>query len=300
MAEKNTINGWINLDKPAGLSSTQAMAKVRRALNADKAGHGGTLDPFATGVLPIALGEATKLINYVMDGEKEYAFTAVWGEAKDTDDYTGKVIATSDVRPSEKDIRAALGGFIGAIQQTPPQFSAIHVDGQRAYDLAREGKEVELAPREVQVHGFDLISCDGPDEASFKVTCGKGTYIRSLARDLAEKLGTRAHVKTLKRLKTGPFTYETTISLESLQEMGHNSAVLPLTAVLDDIPALAVSALEAGKLRQGQMVAIPPTRIIDQMKTGSLIPTRDAYGLVALCEWDAPKLKPARVFKPQV
>ena len=194
------IDGWINLDKPIGLTSTQAMAKVRWLLKAQKAGHAGTLDPLATGILPIALGEATKTISFIQDGLKTYSFTVRWGEQRDTDDMEGKVIATSDNRPSEDQIRALLPKYTGDILQTPPKFSAIKIDGERAYDLARDGEEVELQPREVYIGSLGLLETR-PDEADFLMTCGKGTYVRSLARDMGRDLGCLGFITALKREK---------------------------------------------------------------------------------------------------
>src|SRR5262245_44429901 len=191
------VNGWLIIDKPSGVTSTQVVGKMRRLFNAAKAGHGGTLDPLATGILPIALGEATKTIPYIMDGRKRYRFTIRWGEARATDDAEGAVTATSDRRPSEAEIRAALPGFVGEIEQVPPTYSAIHVDGARAYDLARAGEAVDLAPRVVTIHSFGLVSLDDPDHATFDVASGKGAYMRALGRDLALSLGTCGHISAL-------------------------------------------------------------------------------------------------------
>ena len=253
------IDGWINLDKPMGLTSTQAMAKVRWLLKAQKAGHAGTLDPLATGILPIALGEATKTISFIQDGLKTYSFTVRWGEQRDTDDMEGKVIATSDNRPSEDQIRALLPKYTGDILQTPPKFSAIKIDGERAYDLARDGEEVELQPREVYIGSLGLLETR-PDEADFLMTCGKGTYVRSLARDMGRDLGCLGFITALKREKVGPFTLETAISLDKLEQLSQgaplNEAVLlPLETALDDIPALAVRDDEAARLRNGQVLS---------------------------------------------
>ncbi|MEJ0063216.1 MAG: tRNA pseudouridine(55) synthase TruB [Alphaproteobacteria bacterium] len=260
------MNGWLILDKPLGLSSTQALGKARRLLGAKKAGHGGTLDPLASGVLPLAFGEATKLISFVMDGRKEYRFTVRWGEARTTDDAEGDVTAVSEVRPTETAIRAALPGFIGDISQTPPIFSAIKVAGERAYDLARAGEKVELASRIVQVFDFQLISIDDNDHASFAVTCGKGTYVRSLARDLALKLGTAGYVSALRRDRSGPFTLDRAISLENLAELSHKgealTALLDIGAALDDIPARVIDDREARLLRHGQGIMPQPGEIL--------------------------------------
>jgi len=210
----NPVHGWVVLDKPLGLSSTQAVGKVRRLFQAQKAGHGGTLDPLATGILPIALGEATKTMPYMVDGVKGYQFTLTFGENTDTWDAEGAVTARSDVRPSKNEILGALPQFIGDIEQVPPRYSAIKVDGKRSYDLARSGEVVELKSRQVTVDSFELIEMDA-DSATFDVACGKGTYIRSLARDLAAALGTCGHVTMLRRTRVGPFTLEQSFSLDT-------------------------------------------------------------------------------------
>jgi tRNA pseudouridine55 synthase len=301
----NPINGWVILDKPAGLSSTQAMAKARWALNARKAGHGGTLDPFATGVLPIAFGEATKLISHVLDGDKTYAFTVQWGIATDSDDCTGQPIQTSDNRPQAEEICNLLPRFMGSIQQVPPQFSALHVDGERAYDLARDGIPVALEPRTVTLYDFIYKGSPTPDTADFEVSCSKGTYIRSLARDMGALLGCLGHVKTLKRLASGPFRLESAISLESLLGIRQKEAgpedirafVLPLASVLDDIPAVLINEHETRRLRQGQAIALHPARVPQEAGENSLIALKDSNDLVALGRMDLfGTLSPVRVF----
>ncbi len=246
------IDGWINLDKPAGITSTQALGKVRWLLKAQKAGHGGTLDPLATGILPIALGEATKTIGFCQDHLKTYSFTILWGEERTTDDAEGEVCARSDIRPDEAAIRAVLPRFTGEIEQVPPRFSAIKVGGERAYDLARGGEEVELESRLVYIEELELLET-GPDRARFRCLCGKGTYMRSLARDMARALGTAGHIADLRREAVGPFRLENAISLEKLEEISH-SALLPVETVLDDIPALALNEREAARLKQGQVL----------------------------------------------
>jgi tRNA pseudouridine55 synthase len=260
--QKPTVHGWLVLDKPQGLTSTQALGKVRRLLGGSKAGHAGTLDPLATGILPLAFGEATKLVPYIMDGDKEYEFTIRWGEARDTDDAEGKVTATSDKRPPEENIRGMLLEFTGSITQTPPSFSAIKVKGERAYAIARAGRAPELAPRQVVIHAFELTGIPDADRATFRVTCGKGMYVRSLVRDLALRLGTYGYVSALRRTRVGPFTLAQAISLEKLEELGHNggalTALLALRAALDDIPALTLTASEAQCLRSGQGLLIRP------------------------------------------
>lgn len=254
------IHGWLVLDKPLGLTSTQALAKARRLFNAEKAGHGGTLDPLASGVLPIAFGEATKTVSFAMDGTKVYRFTVAWGEQRTTDDAEGEVIARSAVRPAREAILARLPAFEGFIQQIPPQFSALKVDGERAYDIAREGDVVDLEPRTVRIDRFELIDIPDADHATFDVTCGKGTYVRALARDLAEALGTAGHVSYLRRLSVGRFTLDKAISLDELAAMDDNAALqdllLPLATALDDIPALALTEAEAHRMRHGQSILL--------------------------------------------
>jgi tRNA pseudouridine55 synthase len=259
---RQPVHGWLILDKPQGLTSTQSLGKARRLLSGKKAGHGGTLDPLATGILPLAFGEATKLIPYVMDGDKEYEFTVRWGEQRDTDDAEGQVVAISPVRPSEAAIQAALAPFIGLVNQTPPRYSAIKIDGERAYDLAREGVQVAMQPRQVTIYDLKLIDANVTDEARFWVASGKGMYVRSLARDLAASLGTCGHVTALRRLRVGPFTLTEAISLEKLTELAHNGAahkaLLALRMALDDIPVLHLTASEAQRLRAGQSLMIRP------------------------------------------
>ncbi|MCH8684010.1 tRNA pseudouridine(55) synthase TruB [Pedomonas mirosovicensis] len=254
------LHGWLNIDKPLGMSSGQVVAACKRILRPVmpkgwKIGHGGTLDPLATGVLPIALGEATKLTGYILDATKGYDFTLRFGEARSTDDGEGEVIATSDMRPGEEAIRAALPRFLGEIEQVPPIYSALKVDGERAYNLARAGETVELKARRITIHRIDLVDMSA-DEARFSVLCSKGTYIRSLARDIAQALGTVGYVSALRRTKAGPFTLQTAILLDNLdrlvQDHQPEQALLPVTAGLDDIPALAVDPREALLLRQGQ------------------------------------------------
>jgi tRNA pseudouridine55 synthase len=254
------LNGWIVLDKPLGLSSAQGVAAVKRVLRGHghrcmKIGHGGTLDPLATGVLPIALGEATKLAGRMLDATKGYDFTIEWGSATSTEDAEGEVIATSDARPSREMIETVLGQFTGPIQQVPPAYSALKVDGARAYALARAGESVALASRDVTIHALSLQD-RGEGWASFSATVSKGTYIRSLARDIALALGTVGHVAALRRTKAGPFGLAQAIALDNLdhlvQEAGLEQLVLPVMAGLDDIPALAIDPDQAAALRQGR------------------------------------------------
>jgi tRNA pseudouridine55 synthase len=296
------VDGWVILDKPVGITSTSAVAAVKRLFDAQKAGHGGTLDPLATGILPIALGEATKTVPFVMDGEKSYRFTLKFGEARATDDAEGEVTARSDRRPSDAEIRAVLPKFQGEITQVPPAFSAIKIGGERAYDLARDGEAVELQPRTVLVHEIRLTERPDPDQAVIEVKCGKGTYMRALARDIAQALGTVGHVGALRRLRVGPFAEEGAISLESLKALGHSPAafkhVLPIETALDDIPALALSATEAIRLRSGQPVGLLHRLDRDRIRgfaPGDMVCAMSEGRLVALTRFEAGELVPVRV-----
>jgi tRNA pseudouridine55 synthase len=295
-APKQKVDGWVVLDKPLGLGSTPAVSRVRRLFNAEKAGHGGTLDPLATGVLPIALGEATKTVPFVMDGRKEYRFTLCFGQARSTDDAEGEVIATSDVRPTDRAIRDVLPRFVGDIEQMPPAFSALKVEGKRAYDLARAGETVDLKARRVQIERLEWLGRPDGDHADFVVVCGKGTYIRSLGRDLAKALGSVGYLSFLRRTAAGPFREEAAISLPKLEALGHNSRLLgalaPVVTALDDIPALALTEAQAGRLRQGQPVLL--TR--DAPPSGALLRAEQEGKLVALIRSDGTSLKPVRVF----
>ena len=253
------IHGWLVLDKPAGVTSAKAVAAVIRLTGAAKAGHGGTLDPMATGVLPIALGEATKTVAYVMGSTKVYRFTVRWGEARDTDDIDGAVIATSPVRPAAAEIVAALAEFTGPIEQVPPAFAAIKVGGERAYTLARKGRPATLPARPVRIDALSLIAHDD-DSADFAMRCGKGTYVRALARDLARRLGTVGHLAALRRTAVGRFAETDAISLEALASVVHSGALCeylrPVETALDDIPALAVTGGQADRLAHGQAVHV--------------------------------------------
>lgn len=300
------VHGWLVLDKPEGLTSTQALSRVRRLLNAEKAGHGGTLDPIATGILPIALGEATKTVSYVMDGEKTYLFTLRWGERRTTDDREGEVIERSDHRPSATEIEAALPAFHGFIEQVPPQFSAIKVDGERAYAIAREGDVVDLEARTVRIDRFALTGMPDPDHATFEVDCGKGTYIRSLARDLAEALGTVGHVETLRRTRVGRFTLDRAISLDDLAALEQGAAaetlLLPIETALDDIPALALTEAEAHRLRHGQSVALLTRQDRERLKglhgtagEGGAVFAHFGGTPVALARVEGAEVRPVRV-----
>lgn len=256
------MHGWLVLDKPLGLTSTQALGRSRRVLEGKKVGHGGTLDPLATGILPLAFGEATKLIPYIVDGDKEYEFTVRWGEKRDTDDAEGKVIGTSEKRPTQKEILKVLPQFIGTIDQTPPVFSAIKLDGKRAYDIARGGGTPELVSRPVMIYSLELTDQPDNDRAIFKVHCGKGMYVRALARDMAEKLGTCGYIANLRRTRVGPFALEQSTTLDQLEKLGKqgmaSTALLALRAGMGEIKSLDCSPAEAQRLRAGQGVLIRP------------------------------------------
>ncbi|MGE0737531.1 MAG: tRNA pseudouridine(55) synthase TruB [Alphaproteobacteria bacterium] len=296
------VHGWVIIDKPAGVSSTQVVGKVRRALNAEKAGHGGTLDPAATGLLPIALGEATKTVPFVMDGRKTYRFVVAWGEARATDDAEGEVVATSAVRPSRAEIEAALAQFIGRIDQMPPAYSALKIDGARAYDLARAGGVPALKSRPVEVYRFELIGTLGPDHAVFEVDCGKGTYVRSLGRDLAVCLGTRGYVAGLRRTRVGRFTEADAISLDNFISLsyttGANPPLLAVATALDDIPALALDPGDAARLKHGQSVrTLPPYGgELGHWPAGATGAAFSGTTLVALVRIDGDTIVPLRVF----
>ena len=259
------IHGWLLLDKPVGMTSTRAVGRVRRLFDARKAGHAGTLDPLASGLLPIALGEATKTVNFIMEGRKLYSFIMRFGIETDTDDAEGEIVATSDHRPDDAAISAVLSEFTGDILQVPPRFSAIKIDGERAYDLARDGEDFEMEPRPVSIHFLRFVERLDEERVRLEAECGKGTYVRALARDLARRLESRGHVTELRRLVVGPFGEDDMISLDELEELGHVapdaeggllSALLPIETALDDIPALAVSRHEAARLRSGQAVLL--------------------------------------------
>lgn len=264
------LNGWINLNKPSGITSTQALNIVRKALDAQKAGHAGTLDPLATGVLPLALGEATKTIPYVQDAFKTYNFTATWGEQRTTDDSEGTAISTSDKRPSRDDITALLPSFTGNIMQTPPQFSAVKIDGQRAYDLAREGEVVEIKPRAAFIESLVINTHDGQTTA-FTCRCGKGTYVRAIARDMGQKLGCYGYISALERAAVGPFLLENAIPLDFFRNLDENTAtdtcLLPVQTALDDIPALALNDGEAARIKQGQTLVFMSRPDLERLST---------------------------------
>ncbi len=302
------IHGWIAIDKAAGMTSTQVVGAVRRLFDAQKAGHGGTLDPLATGVLPVALGEATKTVPYVMDGAKTYGFVIHFGEERSTDDKEGEVTATSDARPDAAAIRAALPAFVGEIDQIPPRYSAVKIDGKRAYAMARDGAEVILEARTIRVDAFDLAETSDPqgrhdvplDWARFRVRSGKGAYMRSLARDLARAVGTVGHIGDLRRLTCGPFAETSAISLDKLKQLGHSAPdfLLPVETALDDIPALALTEAEARRLMNGQPLS--PSRLDDRssetaLRDGMTLRAMAGDRLVALTRIEDGLVRPVRV-----
>ncbi len=284
------------MDKPYALGSTSAVGKVRWLFTAQKAGHAGTLDPLATGILPIALGEATKTVPFMVDAKKAYQFTLTFGENTDTWDTEGEVTETSDVRPAEADILKALPQFIGDIEQVPPRFSAIKVKGKRSYDLARSGEVVELKPRRVSVTRFELLEYN-EEAATFEVDCGKGTYIRSLARDLAAALGTCGHVTMLRRTRVGPFTLAHAFTLDALENLCHmggvSEALRPVETALDDIPVLALTEQEANELKHGRAIVLTPSFTAEKSEW-ILAMLEDKA--VALCNTSDGQLRPKKVF----
>lgn len=252
---KRDVSGWLILDKPFGMTSTQAVGKVRWLFSAKKGGHAGTLDPLATGILPIALGEATKTVPYVQDGTKTYRFAVTWGIATETADAEGAVTARSDIRPDESTIRAVLPRFTGVILQTPPAYSAIKIGGERAYDLARAGEVVILEPREVEIDTLDLVS-HTPDVATFEMSCGKGTYVRALAVDLASALGTVGHVSLLRRTAVGPFSEANAVTLDALESPDRDRLLRPLSAALGHLPEIRIDATQVINIRNGNPVLL--------------------------------------------
>ncbi|HEX3884484.1 MAG TPA: tRNA pseudouridine(55) synthase TruB [Stellaceae bacterium] len=295
------MDGWLVVDKPEGITSNRAVTIVRRATGA-KTGHAGTLDPFASGILPIALGEATKTVRFASEGRKRYRFTVRWGVATDTEDREGAVTAESATRPTGDQIAAALPRLTGTILQRPPTFSALKVDGRRAYKLARAGKPPELAPRPVDIVALDLVGIPDPDHAEFAAEVGSGTYIRALARDLAEALGTVAHVIALRRTQVGRFTEALAISLDLVALLGHSRAasehLLPLEFVLDDIPALVLTADEVARLRHGQQVTPRDPREraqLDRLDEGTIVGARHDQLLIAVARIENGCLRPVRI-----
>jgi tRNA pseudouridine55 synthase len=300
-AVQGRIHGWLVIDKPYGMSSARAVALVKRSSGA-KVGHAGTLDPLATGVLPLALGEATKTVQFAIAGQKRYRFRIRWGEARDTDDREGAVIAESAARPDAAAIAAALPLFTGTILQRPPAYSAIKIGGRRAYALARAGRPTDPAARPIEITELRLICAPDPDHADFEAVVGKGTYIRSLARDLGEALGTLGHIAELRRIAVGRFGENQAISLDSAVALGHSLAasehLLPIETALDDIPALALTAAEAARLRHGQLVTPHDARErarLDDIADGTIVGARLDHLVVALARIEDGGLRPVRI-----
>lgn len=302
-APSESISGWIILDKPTGITSAHAVAKVKRVLKPAKIGHAGTLDPLASGILPLALGEATKTVSFMMDAGKSYSFEVTWGEERDSDDIMGKATATSAKRPSQEEILALLPEFTGKIMQQPPSYSAIKVDGKRAYDMARQGEEVELKAREINVHSLEMTDYT-PDKSSFICHCGKGTYIRSLARDMGRRLGCLGHISVLRRLSVGKFLEKHAISLEVLEEIRHKDGpgflnpdfLLPVESALDDIPAMEVDSNQAMLLKRGQAIHLPTELSMKEEGAGIIMLASCNGKAVAICEASQGKARPVRVF----
>lgn len=293
------ISGWLVVDKPAGLTSTAVVNKVRWAFDAKKAGHAGTLDPEATGVLAVALGEATKTVPFITDAMKAYTFTVTLGAATNTDDAEGEVIATSTERPSDEDIKEALLGFIGEIQQVPPKFSAVKVDGQRAYKLARDGEEVELSSRPLWVEELVMLDRPDADHVMLEMTCGKGGYVRSIARDLGEKLGCLGHVQELRRIWSGPFDAEDGVTLEQIDDLAKSPEIdqflRPLEEGLADLPELKCTPEGATRLRNGN----PGMVIASDVEYGDEAWASLEGKAVAVGIYKAGELHPSRVFNQE-
>ena len=289
---RRDVDGWVVLDKPVGMTSTHAVSRLKRIFNAKKAGHAGTLDPLASGILPVAFGEATKTVPFVQDGEKAYRFTVRFGAETDTDDSDGKVTAQSELRPAREDILALLPQFIGTIQQTPPAYSAIKIDGERAYDIARDGETPALSARPVTIHALDLLSMN-QDEAVFEARCGKGTYVRAIARDLGRLLGCFGHVTALRRTRVGPFAEADSIALSDLEEGGVEAAAMRrVEAGLMELPRVIVDRDAAARLRRGQSILL---RGADAPADGSAYAACGGV-VIAVGAVEKGELVPGRVF----
>lgn len=290
------ISGWLVIDKPAGITSTAVVNKVRWAFEAKKAGHAGTLDPEATGVLAVALGEATKTVPYITDAMKAYSFTVRLGQATNTDDAEGEVIATSDARPTDDDIKAALAPFVGDIMQVPPQFSAVKVDGVRAYKKARDGEDMELAARPLWVEELVLVDRPDPDHVVLEMTCGKGGYVRSIARDLGKALGCHGHVLSLRRIWSGPFEVETAVTMERVEELARSADIdallQPLEVGLDELDQVTCPVESVAKLRNGN----PATVLASGLEYDALVWASCQGRAIAVGHYRSGELHPIRVF----
>ncbi|MBM6593871.1 tRNA pseudouridine(55) synthase TruB [Microvirga pudoricolor] len=287
--KKRDVNGWIVLDKGVGMTSTHAVAAVKRALSAKKAGHAGTLDPLASGILPIALGEATKTVPFIMDGRKSYVFTVAWGAETNTDDSEGEIVERTDRVPDASEIEALLPRFVGQIQQVPPRFSAIKIQGERAYDLARDGEVVELQARTVEIDRLSLVHHDG-DRSILEADCGKGTYVRAIARDLGRAIGCLGHIAALRRTRVGPFTEEDAVVVNDLATEA--AALRPVETALSELPSINVSRDMAGRLMRGQSIIL---RGREAPLSGKIYATCGGV-LVAVGDIERGELVPHRVF----
>lgn len=302
------VHGWLAVDKPVDVTSTQVVGILKRLFNAQKAGHGGTLDPLADGILPIAFGEATKTAQWAMDCDKEYIFTVEWGSSTASQDKEGEVIATSDVRPTKAELEAVLPDFIGDIQQVPPKYSAIKIDGERAYDLARDGEAFEIPSRQVTVYSAELVGEPTQSHATFRVVSGKGFYVRAMARDIAKAVGAEGHVSALRRTRVGPMDEGNSISLAELEAMAVDKDVLfeqlaPLETVLDDTPQISIDAGDAAALKHGREIVLLP-HIVEQWRADKSGDPEDRLALamndglaVALGEVRAGRFQPSKVFQ---
>jgi tRNA pseudouridine55 synthase len=289
---RKDVDGWVILDKPVGMTSTHAVARLKRIFNAKKAGHAGTLDPLASGILPVAFGEATKTVPFVQDGEKAYRFTVRFGAETNTDDSDGQITAQSELRPTREAILALLPQFIGTIQQMPPAFSAIKINGERAYDIARDGESPALSARPVTIHALELLGAD-QDEAVFEARCGKGTYVRAIARDLGRMLGCFGHVTALRRTRVGPFIEADSIALSDLEEGGVESAAMRrVEAGLLELPRVIVDRDAAARLRRGQSILL---RGADAPADGSAYAACGGV-VIAVGAVEKGELVPGRVF----
>lgn len=300
---KNKINGWLIIDKPINTGSANVVSRLKRLLHPERIGHAGTLDPLATGVLPIALGSATKTVPFVMDGKKTYVFEVTWGVQTETDDREGAVICTSSLRPSREDVEKIIPSFTGTILQTPPAYSALKVNGKRAYSLARKGQEVTLSARPVQIDSLRILSHTG-ETTVFEAVCGKGTYIRSLGREMGEKLGCYGFISSLRRTKCGPFDIKNAILLENFEKEVYNGSSLnfiPVLTALDDILVLAVERKDLNALAHGQAIGIDSFSSAEKERLSRLAP-QSVVGLafesqlIALAKYEGAHLKPFRVF----
>lgn len=302
------VHGWLAVDKPVDVTSTQVVGILKRLFNAQKAGHGGTLDPLADGILPIAFGEATKTAQWAMDCDKEYVFSVEWGSSTASQDKEGEVIATSDVRPTKAELEAVLPDFIGDIQQVPPKYSAIKIDGERAYDLARDGEAFEIPSRQVTVYSAELVGEPTQSHATFKVVSGKGFYVRAMARDIASAVGAEGHVSALRRTRVGPMDETNSITLAALEALAEDKDALfellsPLETVLDDIPQILIDAGDAGALKHGREIVLLP-HVVEQWRADKSNDPDDRLALamndglaIALGEVRAGRFQPSKVFQ---